>query len=108
MYRTYVYQCWGSRSRSRYKGTAHSCALGPGVGVLRTHVLWATNAQKLSIVCLHWGIILFLIPVCMQQVPGTRYIFCHRGSLHCQESVYVACTTRYCIGGLHVPYVDHC
>ena len=35
MYRTYVYQCWGSRSRPRYTGTAHSSALGEErVGVI--------------------------------------------------------------------------
>ena len=93
MYRTYVYQCWGSRSRSRYGSTARSSALGEE----RAGVIDCGHSPGDDI-----------IPDTGMYVPGTRYIFCHRG-LHCQGPVYVVCT-RYCIGGLHenVPYVDHC
>ena len=65
---------------------------------------------------LHWGIIrvLFLIPVVynMYQVPGTpEYIFVtvvYIARNPYTSSMYYVPGTRYCIGGLHVPYVDHC
>ena len=44
------------------------------MGVLRAHLLWARNAQELSIVGIHRGMILFLIPVCMYQVPGIFFV----------------------------------
>ena len=47
---------------------------GPDIGALRTHLIWARNAQELSIVDLRWGVILFLIPVCMYNVPGIFFV----------------------------------
>ena len=90
-YVPYVYQCWGSRSRSRYRGTAHSSALGEeGVGIIDCGPSLGN----------------YITPDTGMYVPGTRYIYCHRG-IHCQEYAYVICT-RHCVGGLHVPYVGHC
>ena len=72
---------------------------GPGREVLRTHLLWVRKAYDCGP-----SLENDIIPDTGMYVPGTRYIFRHRG-IQYQEYVYVVCA-RHCIGGLHVPYVD--
>ena len=73
------------------RGTAHSSALGE---------------ERVGVIDCRPSLGNYNIPDTVQ-VPGTpEYFFCHRG-IHCQEYVNVV-GTRYCIGGLHMPYVDHC
>ena len=47
---------------------------GPGIVVIRAHLLWARNAQKVSIAGFRWRIIFFLIPMCIYQVPCNTFV----------------------------------
>ena len=64
MYRTYVYQCWGSRSRSRYGSTARSSALGE---------------ERVGIIDCGPSLGNYIIPDTGMYVPCTSYIFRHHG-----------------------------
>ena len=56
----YVYQCWGSRWRSRYRGTAHSSAMGE---------------ERVGVIDCGPSLGDYLIPDTGKYVPCTSYIF---------------------------------